>query len=137
MRGAYMGWWVPVLVLSVPPLLLVLLHLLARLEDWMLKADERAAAVAALLEQVDEPDDVEVAVRRLLSGVADKPQRRVDRAAPQDVRVRRRRLRAALVRAAVVRPLRRPEQHRRAAAVAAARPVQTPAVGTRSEADRS
>ena len=105
MAGANMGWWVPVLVLAAPPLLLVLLHLLSRLEDWMVQADERGAAVAALLEQVERPEEVEVAVTRLLSGTTQKGRlTRVDVTAPQNGAVRRRRLRGALARAAAAPP---------------------------------
>lgn len=77
MDGGNLGWWVPALVLGVPPFLLLLLHLLAHMEAWMLQPDERAAAVRNLLEQAEGPDEVETAVIRLLAGV-EAGTRRVD-----------------------------------------------------------
>lgn len=88
-----LGWWVPVLVLGVPPLLLVLLAALGRLESWTLGPDERAAQVVRLLEQEDAPDEVEVAVSTMLAQVAAMPrqERRRVAAAAAALRARRRR----------------------------------------------
>lgn len=72
MDGSNVGWWVPVLAVAVPLLLLLGMHLLARLEAWMFSSDERAAKVAKLLEQVDTPDQVEQEVTRLLAEVTDR-----------------------------------------------------------------
>lgn len=74
------GWWVPGLVLGVPPLLLVVLHLLARLERWMAGPEERAAAVARLLEQEQGPDEIETEVIRLLAQVTQSRRARARRA---------------------------------------------------------
>lgn len=74
------GWWVPGLVLGVPPLLLVVLHLLARLERWMAGPDERAAAVTRLLEQEEGPDEIETEVIRLLAQVTQSRRARARRA---------------------------------------------------------
>lgn len=73
------GWWVPGLVLGVPPLLLVVLQLLARLERWMAGPEERAAAVARLLEQ-EGPDEIETEVIRLLAQVTQSRPARARRA---------------------------------------------------------
>lgn len=59
------------LVLGFPGLLLAGLWALGRLEAWMLQPDERAAEIELLLEGEDEAEDVEVAVTRLIAGVAD------------------------------------------------------------------
>lgn len=69
MAEAGLEWLVPVVVLGVPPLLLGVLLSLERLEAWMLKPDEHAAAVAALLARVEHPEEVEAEVARLLSTV--------------------------------------------------------------------
>jgi hypothetical protein len=110
------GWWVPVLVIAVPLLLLFALHLLARLESWMFAPDERAHQVARLLDEVDTPDEVEQEVSRLLAEVTDKPATaarparvdwaeavprgpgRVDHSSFQDRSLRRLRLRRATAR---------------------------------------
>lgn len=89
-----LGWWVPTLVLGVPPVLLVLLTQLERMERWTLRADERAVEVVRLLEQNESPDDVELAVTTLLSEVATMPRHqreRVASAAATAVRRHRRR----------------------------------------------
>ncbi len=84
MQEAGLAWLIGALVLGVPALLLGVLLLLERLEAWMLRPDERAAAVAALLARVEHPEEVEVEVARLLSTVGG-PARR-----PAGVRPRRR-----------------------------------------------
>jgi len=95
---AGLAWLVPVLVLGVPLLLLGVLLLLERMEAWMLQADERAAAVAALLARVDHPEQVESEVARLLATAEPgrrsraRPRRRLSGASPAGVRRRRRRL---------------------------------------------
>ena len=61
------------MVVGFPMLLLVLVLVLGRIEDWMLMPDERAAAVSQLLEQVDRPEDLEKAVALMMSEVADRP----------------------------------------------------------------
>ena len=61
------------LVAGFPLLLLLLVMLLGRIEDWMLMPDERAAAVSQLLEQVDEAEELEKAVALMMSEVADRP----------------------------------------------------------------
>jgi hypothetical protein len=71
--GSNVGWWVPVCIACVPLLLLLALHLLARLESWMFSSDERADRVARLLEEMDGPEEIEQEVTRLLAGVADAP----------------------------------------------------------------
>lgn len=58
------------IVVGFPLLLLMLVLVLARIEDWMLMPDERAAAVSQLLEQVDEAEELEKAVARLMSEVS-------------------------------------------------------------------
>lgn len=108
------GWWVPVLIIAVPLLLLLSLHLLARLESWMFSPDERADRVARLLEESDTPDEVEQEVARMLAEVTDKPvasgngrvsaaeepgmlsPSRVDRSAMQNGSLRRLRLKRAI-----------------------------------------
>ncbi len=105
------GWWVPVLVVAVPLLLLLALYLLARLESWMFAPDDRADRVTRLLDEVDTPDEVETEVARMLAEVTDKPgaavngragvfngRFRVDRSAMQGRSQRRARLRRALAR---------------------------------------
>jgi hypothetical protein len=57
------------LVTGLPLLLLGFIWFMGRLEAWMLVPDERAAAVAELLERVDEADDLERAVTSMMSGV--------------------------------------------------------------------
>ena len=64
------------LVMGFPLLLLLLVMLLGRLEDWVLMPDERAAAVSQLLEQVDEAEELEKAVALMMSEVADRPSSR-------------------------------------------------------------
>jgi hypothetical protein len=61
------------LVVGFPLLLLALLLSLGRLEDWVLRPGERAAAVAQLLDQVEEADELERAVALMMSEVADRP----------------------------------------------------------------
>jgi hypothetical protein len=110
------GWWVPVLVVAVPLLLLCALHLLARLESWMFAPDERADQVARLLDEIQTPDEIEQEVSRLLAEVTDKPAAaagpsradrmdavprgpgRVDHSSFQDRSLRRLRLRRAIAR---------------------------------------
>ena len=71
------------LVIGFPLLLLVLLVFLGRLESWMLLPDERAAQVSALLEQVEEADELEHAVALMMAEVTPTPveHRGSDRAA--------------------------------------------------------
>ena len=61
------------LIVGFPLLLLLVVLLLGRIEDWMLSPDERAAAVTQLLEQVDEAEELEKAVALMMSEVADRP----------------------------------------------------------------
>jgi hypothetical protein len=61
------------LIVGFPLLLLLLVLLLGRIEDWMLMPDERALAVSQLLEQVDEAEELEKAVALMMSEVADRP----------------------------------------------------------------
>lgn len=61
------------LVVGFPLLLLLLVLLLGRIEDWVLMPDERAAAVSQLLEQLDEAEELEKAVALMMSEVADRP----------------------------------------------------------------
>lgn len=78
MREAGLAWLVGAAVVGVPALLLGVLLLLERLEAWMLRPDERAAAVAALLARVEHPEEVENEVARLLAtvdGVTRRPAR--------------------------------------------------------------
>ncbi|MPZ88778.1 MAG: hypothetical protein GEU81_12035 [Nitriliruptorales bacterium] len=84
MEGANLGWWVPTLTLAVPPVLLVVLALLSRLEAWTIQPDERAAKVARLLEQATAPEELEIEVSRLFADVADTRRRK-----PLRLRVRR------------------------------------------------
>ena len=60
------------MVAGFPLLLLLLVLLLGRIEDWMLMPDERAAAVSQLLEQVERPEELEKAVALMMSEVADR-----------------------------------------------------------------
>ncbi len=60
-------------VVGFPLLLLLLILVLSRIEDWMLMPDERAAAVSELLEQVEKPEELEKAVALMMSEVADQP----------------------------------------------------------------
>ena len=69
------------LIVGFPLLLLVLVLVLERIEDWMLAPDERAAAVSQLLEQVDEAEELEKAVALMMSEVADRPTARTQSAA--------------------------------------------------------
>lgn len=62
------------LVIGFPIALIVMLTLLAWLENWMVRPDERAAAVRDLLERVDQVEEIERAVTELLAVVADAPQ---------------------------------------------------------------
>jgi len=59
-------WWALVLCVAVPFLLLLGLLLLARLEAWVEAPEQRAAAVADLIANVDETGELEVAVAHLL-----------------------------------------------------------------------
>lgn len=61
------------MVAGFPLLLLALMLVLSRIEDWMLMPDERAAAVSQLLDQVDKPEELEKAVALMMSEVADRP----------------------------------------------------------------
>jgi hypothetical protein len=115
------GWWIPALVVAVPLLLLLALHLLARLESWMFAPDDRADRVARLLDEVETPDEIETEVTRLLAEVADKPApspngrsrafggrfarsaSRVDRSSAQDPKQPRTRLRRGIARDATSR----------------------------------
>ena len=54
-------------------MLLFLVLFLGRIESWMLRPDERAAAVTQLLEQVNEAEELEKAVTLMMSEVADRP----------------------------------------------------------------
>lgn len=110
--GSNLGWWVPVLVVAVPLLLLLSLHLLARLEHWMFAPDERAAKVATLLSEVDAPDEVEAEVARLLADVRTPALngRRVDGSAPSAQR-RRTRLRRAVAQVPAAPPRPPGEEH--------------------------
>lgn len=67
------NWGAAALVAGFPLMLLLLVLLLGRIEDWMLMPDERAAAVSQLLEQVDEAEELEKAVALMMSEVADRP----------------------------------------------------------------
>lgn len=116
MDGTNVGWWIPVLTVAVPLLLLLALHLLARLESWMFSPDDRADRVVRLLEESHTPDEVEEEVQRLLAEVADPHapasrgrvnraeerrspgRRRVDRSFFQGRQGRRLRLRRAIAR---------------------------------------
>ena len=60
------------LVVGFPLLLLALLLVLGRLEDWMLRPGERAAAVTQLFDQVEEAEELERAVALMMSEVADR-----------------------------------------------------------------
>jgi hypothetical protein len=59
-------WWALALCVAVPFLLLGGLLLLARLEAWVEAPEQRAAAVADLIANVDETGELEVAVAHLL-----------------------------------------------------------------------
>ena len=61
------------LIVGFPLLLLALLLVLGRIEDWMLRPGERAAAVVQLLDQVEEADELERAIALMMSEVADRP----------------------------------------------------------------
>lgn len=61
------------LIVGFPLLLLLLVLFLGRLEDWVLRPDERAEAVTQLLDQVDEAEELEKAVTLMMSEVADRP----------------------------------------------------------------
>lgn len=77
-----LGLGVLALVIGFPLLLLVLLVFLGRLESWMLMPGERAAQVSALLEQVEEADELEHAVALMMAEVTPSPEeRRSDRSA--------------------------------------------------------
>ena len=93
MQGANVEWWLPVLLVGVPPALLALTTLLARLEAWTDRPERRAAQIVALLDDAETPDQLEEEVARLLGGL---PQR-ADEGARDRVRrrlptVRRRRV---------------------------------------------
>ena len=55
------------LLIGVPAFLLGVFWLLDRLESWVVKPDERAAEVQALLHQVERAEEVEEAVTRMLA----------------------------------------------------------------------
>lgn len=78
MDGSNLQWWNLTLIVAVPFLLLLGLYLLSRLEDWVEAPEQRAAAVASLMENVDETGELEVAVTRLLDEATarQRPQRR-------------------------------------------------------------
>jgi len=106
-QGSNVGWWVPVLVIAVPFVLLLALHLLARLESWMFEPDERANKVARMLEEMDEPAAIEQEVTRLLAEVDQRAAPAKGRATrlpfapgrtPAGERLQRSRLRRAIVR---------------------------------------
>jgi len=59
-------WWSLALCVAVPFLLMIGLHLLAKLEAWIEAPEQRAAAVADLMQNVDETGELEIAVTRLL-----------------------------------------------------------------------
>jgi len=66
--------WAYWLVVGFPTLLFVLLLALGRLERWMIRPDERAAEVTRVLEQVDQAEEVERVVTRLLGDVPARPE---------------------------------------------------------------
>lgn len=72
-NGLGIGLGAVALVVGFPLLLMGLLWLLGRLEEWMLQPQERAAAVTELLERVEEAEEIERAVTRLLAQVTDRP----------------------------------------------------------------
>lgn len=71
-----LGLGVLALILGFPLALLLLSLLLGRLEAWILAPDERAAEVTRLLEQVDETEDLEQAVKLMLSNATRRQGRR-------------------------------------------------------------
>jgi len=88
-------------------LLLVVLQLLARLERWMVGPDERAAAVARLLEQEQGPDEIETEVIRLLTQATRSGRaraRRAQREAHLTARARRLGVRRREAAAVIERP---------------------------------
>lgn len=78
------------LLLGFPILILLGIGLLARLEEWMVAPDKRAEAVQHLLEQ-QEAEQLEQSVTQLLSGKADRPDRRAGERKLQSWRFRLRR----------------------------------------------
>lgn len=58
------------LIVGFPLALLVLLTLFDWLENWMVRPDERAAAVRDLLDRVEQVEEVERAVAEMLAAVA-------------------------------------------------------------------
>lgn len=66
------------LLVGFPLLLLGVLGVLGWLESWMLQPYERAVQINELLDRIEEADELELAVTRLVAHVADPP-----RAAPQ------------------------------------------------------
>lgn len=69
-----MGWDIVVLLAGVPAALMGVLFALERLEAWLVRPDERAAAMAELIDSAQEPEEVEAAVARLLAEVAPSSQ---------------------------------------------------------------
>lgn len=61
------------LVVGFPVLLLSFVLFLGRMEEWMLRPDERAAVVNEMLEQVEEAEQLEKAVAVMLSDVTNRP----------------------------------------------------------------
>jgi hypothetical protein len=68
--GSDLQWWTLALCVAVPFLLLLGLHLMAKLEAWVEAPEQRAAQVATLMDDVDETGELEVAVARLLEEAA-------------------------------------------------------------------
>jgi cytochrome c-type biogenesis protein CcmH/NrfG len=62
-----------VLAVCVPVVLMAMIWVLGALEAWMLQPDERAARLHLMLQQIDEPDEIEQQAARLLAEVADRP----------------------------------------------------------------
>lgn len=67
------------LVVGFPLLLMVLLAFLGHLEEWMLQPDERARQVVQLLERLEEAEEVERAVAKMLGPVAGRVRSRSQR----------------------------------------------------------
>ena len=72
MQGANVEWWLPVLLVGVPPALLALTTMLARLEAWTDRPERRAAQIVALMDDVEAPEELEVQVTRLLGGISSR-----------------------------------------------------------------
>lgn len=77
------------LLVGVPGFLLGVFWLLDRLEAWVVKPDEHAAEVQALLVQAEEAEDVEEAVARMLAPFDATTARRGRMVLPRPVRRRR------------------------------------------------